>query len=78
VYKGENYIVHALIFLKVKNRKKKKLVFKNCGVPLKSIFQIQHKFKKLKNHFQKFLDREILRSKRKFKFSFLYSNILKN
>jgi hypothetical protein len=37
VYKGENYIVHAF-FLKVKNRKKKKLVFKNCGVPLRSIF----------------------------------------
>jgi hypothetical protein len=49
VYKGENYIVHVF-FLKVKNRKKeeKKLVFKNCGVLLRSIFQIQHKLKKIK------------------------------
>jgi hypothetical protein len=47
VYKGENYIV-LVFFLKVKNRKEeeKKLVFKNCGVPLKSIFSNSTQIKK--------------------------------
>ena len=40
VYKGENYIVYVFFFLKVKNRRKK-IVFKNCEVPLKSTFQNQ-------------------------------------